>query len=187
MSALNLSHLFPNLPLPREVLSLAVAALLGALIGFMLGVGVTTGQTLEAAVHVLHAAGHQVRAAVCLADARPLATAALTAALVVHFGLTPALLPMLLFGWTLLALALIDLRTQWLPDALTLPLLWGGLLVNLNGLLAPLPDAVAGAAAGYLLLAGVNAAYRRLRGSAGKLCPICCCWHRRRAYCGQWQ
>ncbi|MCS5959635.1 A24 family peptidase [Klebsiella pneumoniae subsp. pneumoniae] len=52
----------------------------------------------------------------------------------------------------LLILARIDARTQLLPDRLTLPLLWAGLLFNLNEVYIALPDAVAGAMAGYLAL-----------------------------------
>ena len=52
----------------------------------------------------------------------------------------------------LLTLAWVDAETGLLPDLLTLPLLWLGLLVNLNGIFASLNDAVLGAVAGYLLL-----------------------------------
>ena len=74
-----------------------------------------------------------------------------------------------LLGWWLLALALIDLQTWLLPDALTLPLLVAGLaaaaLHQPPG--TPLIDALAGAAAGYGLLAGLGYVYRRLRGRDG--------------------
>ena len=70
-------------------------------------------------------------------------------------------------GWTLLALALIDLRCFVLPDAMTLPLLGAGLVVGY--LLDPSRalDHAAGAAAGFLAFAAVAAAYRRLRGRDG--------------------
>lgn len=51
--------------------------------------------------------------------------------------------------WGLVALSVIDLQRKLLPDVLTLPLLWLGLLLNLDGLFAPLPDAVLGAVVGY--------------------------------------
>lgn len=70
-------------------------------------------------------------------------------------------------GASLLALAWIDARTCLLPDGLTLPLLWAGLLVNLNGALAPLQDAVLGAVGGYLVLWSAAEAYRRLTGREG--------------------
>ena len=54
--------------------------------------------------------------------------------------------------WTLVALTFIDFDTQLLPDNLTLPLLWAGLIANLFGVFVPLADAVIGAIAGYLAL-----------------------------------
>ena len=63
----------------------------------------------------------------------------------------PQLLAALVLGWGLLALGIIDFRSQLLPDALTLPLLWLGLAVNHWELFAPLPDALWGAMAGYLV------------------------------------
>ena len=69
--------------------------------------------------------------------------------------------------WTLLALTVIDLDHQLLPDQLTLPLLWLGLLVNSQTLFVPLFDAVWGAAGGYLLLWGVFHLFRLLTGKEG--------------------
>ncbi|CAI1605288.1 MAG TPA: prepilin peptidase [Serratia grimesii] len=61
----------------------------------------------------------------------------------------------------LLALAFIDWQCRLLPDRLTQPLLWAGLLVNQQGYFASLTEAVTGATAGYLSLWLINAAYRR--------------------------
>jgi leader peptidase (prepilin peptidase)/N-methyltransferase len=58
----------------------------------------------------------------------------------------------LILVWMLIAMSFIDLDTQLLPDELTLPLMWLGLLINLDGTFVPLRDAVIGAAAGYLFL-----------------------------------
>jgi leader peptidase (prepilin peptidase)/N-methyltransferase len=69
--------------------------------------------------------------------------------------------------WTLLALTLIDADTQLLPDDLTLPLLWAGLLVNLWGLFAPLASAVIGALAGYLSLWTIYWVFKLVRGKEG--------------------
>lgn len=69
--------------------------------------------------------------------------------------------------WTLIALTFIDLDTQLLPDGLTLPLLWAGLVVNLPGLFVPLEDAVIGAIAGYLALWVVYWLFRLVRGKEG--------------------
>jgi leader peptidase (prepilin peptidase)/N-methyltransferase len=69
--------------------------------------------------------------------------------------------------WTLLALTFIDLDTQLLPDDLTLPLLWAGLLVNLSGVFVPLESAVIGAAAGYVSLWTVYWLFKLIRGKEG--------------------
>jgi len=85
-----------------------------------------------------------------------------------HYGVT--LTAVLAFGFcaTMLALAVIDFDTQLLPDSLTLPLLWAGLLVNLwGGGFAPLPAAVAGAAFGYLSLWSVYWAFKLITGKEG--------------------
>ncbi len=96
-----------------------------------------------------------------------LLTALLAALLVWRFGSGSLGLAALALAWTLVALTFIDLDTQLLPDDLTLPLLWAGLLVNLNGLFVPLTDAVIGAAAGYLSLWSVYWAFRLVTGREG--------------------
>ncbi|MFW7224422.1 MULTISPECIES: prepilin peptidase [unclassified Serratia (in: enterobacteria)] len=63
----------------------------------------------------------------------------------------------------LIALAWLDGRHRWLPDRLTQPLLWGGMLCNLDARWATLSDAVIGAAAGYGGLWLLNALYRQVR------------------------
>lgn len=67
----------------------------------------------------------------------------------------------------LLILALIDSRCGLLPDALTLPLLWGGLLLAWAGVGVALHDAVFAAVAAYLFMRGLDAAFRLWRGHAG--------------------
>ena len=81
-----------------------------------------------------------------------LATGVLSAVLIWRFGAGLPGLAVLVFAWLLIAMTCIDADTQLLPDDLTLPLLWLGLLVNLNGTFVPLDEAVIGAAAGYLCL-----------------------------------
>ncbi len=66
----------------------------------------------------------------------------------------------LVLVWSLLAMTFIDIDTQMLPDDLTLPLVWMGLLVNLIGGFVSLQEAVIGAAAGYLSLWAVYWVYR---------------------------
>ena len=81
-----------------------------------------------------------------------LLTAALSALVIWHLGSGVAGLSGLILLWMLIAMSFIDLDTQLLPDELTLPLMWLGLLINLDGTFVPLRDAVIGAAAGYLFL-----------------------------------
>jgi leader peptidase (prepilin peptidase)/N-methyltransferase len=69
-----------------------------------------------------------------------------------RFGYSTALLGALVFSWALLALTFIDLDTQLLPDDITLPLLWAGLLANMFGTFTDLRSAVLGAVGGYMLL-----------------------------------
>ena len=96
-----------------------------------------------------------------------LAAGLLTIAAAWQFGFTWQAAAAFALVWTLIALAVIDLDTQYLPDDLTLPLLWLGLLVNTAGLFAPLPEAVIGAAAGYLSLWLVYHLFRLLTGKEG--------------------
>ena len=83
------------------------------------------------------------------------------------FGPTSTGLAACAFLWTLIALAFIDADTQLLPDDLTLPLLWGGLVANLFGLFVPLATAVIGAIAGYLSLWTVYWLFKLVRGKEG--------------------
>jgi leader peptidase (prepilin peptidase)/N-methyltransferase len=84
-----------------------------------------------------------------------------------RFGATPRGLGACVLLWTLLALTMIDFDTQLLPDDLTLPLLWAGLIANLGGLFVPLPDAVIGAVAGYLSLWTIYWLFKLIRGKEG--------------------
>ncbi|WP_376842973.1 prepilin peptidase [Bordetella pertussis] len=96
-----------------------------------------------------------------------LAAAVLFAACAWRFGPTPMALAAMGLTGALLALAWIDLEHSLLPDAVTLPLIWAGLLVNLDGALAPLPLAVLGAVAGYLFLWVIFHFFRLLTGRDG--------------------
>ena len=96
-----------------------------------------------------------------------LVAGALAVAAVWQFGAGWKGLAACAFLWTLLALAFIDADTQLLPDDLTLPLLWGGLVANLFGLFVPLASAVVGAMAGYLVLWAVYWLFKLVRGKEG--------------------
>lgn len=94
-------------------------------------------------------------------------TALLFVACAWTFGATVQAGAAMFFCAVLVALTGIDLDTQLLPDQLTLPLLWLGLLLNLFGLFARLPDAVVGAAAGYLVLWSVYWIFKLATGREG--------------------
>jgi leader peptidase (prepilin peptidase)/N-methyltransferase len=104
-----------------------------------------------------------------------------------RFGFTLAAASALIFCWALIALALIDLDTMYLPDDITLPLLWLGLLFNAGCALSPafhqvvtqvgwpatdghdkqLGYAVIGAVAGYLFLWSVYWGFKLITGKIG--------------------
>jgi len=84
-----------------------------------------------------------------------------------HFGYGFAALAALFFVWAMIALAFIDLDTQLLPDDITLPLLWAGLLVNFGGEFTDLRSAVIGAVAGYLALWAVYWGFKLVTGKEG--------------------
>jgi len=84
-----------------------------------------------------------------------------------HFGFGPAAAGALLLIWALLALTAIDFDTQLLPDDITLPLLWTGLLFNLFGVFTNLSGAVAGAIIGYLALWSVYWLFKLVTGKEG--------------------
>jgi leader peptidase (prepilin peptidase)/N-methyltransferase len=94
-------------------------------------------------------------------------TGALSASVAWHFGFGAAALGALCLAWSLIALAFIDLDTQLLPDSITLPLLWVGLLFNLFGTFTDLPAAVIGAMAGYLILWTVYWLFKLMTGKDG--------------------
>ena len=84
-----------------------------------------------------------------------------------RFGATATALGAALFIWFTIALAFIDQETGLLPDNLTLPLVWLGLLLNLGSAFTSIQDAVVGAAAGYLALWLVYQAYKLATGKEG--------------------
>ena len=84
-----------------------------------------------------------------------------------HFGPTIQAAGALLLVWALIALAAIDLDTQLLPDAITLPLLWLGLALNLWGNYTDLSSAVTGAMLGYLALWSVFWLFKLATGKEG--------------------
>ena len=94
-------------------------------------------------------------------------TGVLSALVVWKLGSGWAGLAALLFLFSLIAMTFIDFDTQLLPDDLTYPLLWAGLLMNLNGTFVPLQEAVIGAAAGYLALWSIYWLFKLATGKEG--------------------
>lgn len=84
-----------------------------------------------------------------------------------RFGFGAAALGALIFTWALIALAFIDLDTFFLPDDITLPLLWTGLLFNLWGVFTDLQSAVIGAIGGYMALWSVFWLFKFATGKEG--------------------
>lgn len=96
-----------------------------------------------------------------------LLTAVLSASVAWTFGWGMTGFALILFVWLLISLTMIDLDTLLLPDSMTLPLLWVGLLLNINSTFVPLHDAVIGAVAGYLTLWSVYWLFKLATGKEG--------------------
>lgn len=96
-----------------------------------------------------------------------LASGLLAAFIAWHFGLSWQAAAMLLLTWGLLAMSMIDVDHQLLPDSLVLPLLWLGLILNAFSLFTTLEQALWGAVFGYLSLWSVYWAFKLLTGKEG--------------------
>lgn len=94
-------------------------------------------------------------------------TGAVSALLAWKFGFGMAAIAAIAFGWAMIALTFIDYDTQLLPDDITLPLMWLGLLLNLNHVFTDLPSAVIGAVVGYLALWSVYWLFKLATGKEG--------------------
>lgn len=94
-------------------------------------------------------------------------TAVMSAAVAVHFGFGWSATAALVLTWGLIALTFIDLDHQLLPDSITLPLLWGGLMLSLGSMWVDSQTAIIGAAAGYLSLWSVYWLFKLITGKEG--------------------
>ena len=94
-------------------------------------------------------------------------TALLSLMVIITFGATYAGLGALFLTWTLVALTMIDADTQLLPDNMTLPLLWAGLILNAFGIFTSLEASLWGAIFGYLSLWTVYQLFKLLTGKEG--------------------
>lgn len=94
-------------------------------------------------------------------------TGVMSALVAWHFGVSWACAGALLLTWSLIALTFIDVDQQLLPDKITLPLVWLGLLFNLFGVFTDLSSSVVGAIAGYLSLWSIYHLFRIVTGKEG--------------------
>ncbi len=79
-----------------------------------------------------------------------------------HFGVTLQAMAALILTWSLIAMSGIDIGHKLLPDDLTLPLLWLGILLSLFDVFVSLQDSVIGVIAGYLILWSVFMLFKLL-------------------------
>jgi len=93
--------------------------------------------------------------------------AGVAAHLLMHFGPTPTAVAAMILVWSLIALTMIDIDHQLLPDNITLPLVWAGLVVNTGGLFTDPVSAIFGAVVGYLGFWTIYQIHHRLTGREG--------------------
>ncbi len=96
-----------------------------------------------------------------------LITALLSVVVAWHFGFGWQALAALVLTWALIALSVIDFDHQLLPDSITLPFLWLGLILSLFPLFADMRAALIGAIAGYLSLWLVYQVFKLVTGKEG--------------------
>ncbi len=102
-----------------------------------------------------------------------LVTAIMSAVVAIYFGYTWALAAGLILTWSLICLCMIDFDTQYLPDVITIPLLWAGLLFSLlpdttaNTIMISPSHSIIGAALGYMILWLVFHTFKLITGKEG--------------------
>ena len=84
-----------------------------------------------------------------------------------HFGYGVQVIPALLLTWSLIALSFIDIDHQLLPDDITLPFLWLGLLCNFFSVFTDISSSLIGAMAGYMILWLIYISFKILTGKEG--------------------
>ncbi len=94
-------------------------------------------------------------------------TAALTVVVFLRLGFTLPGFAAMLLTWALVAVSFIDFDTQFIPDDITLPFLWLGLLLNLFGFYTDIVSALLGAVAGYMILWSVYQVFKLVTGKEG--------------------
>lgn len=96
-----------------------------------------------------------------------LLTALMSLAVAMKFGASIQTVFALIFTWSLISLALIDFHTTLLPDSITLPLMWLGLVISLSTVFVDAHQSIIGAAAGYMVLWIVFQAFKLITGKEG--------------------
>lgn len=96
-----------------------------------------------------------------------IATCLMSAVVAWRFGFGAQAIFVMVLTWGMLAMSLIDIDHQQLPDSLVLPLLWVGLIANCYGVITSLHSAVIGAVAGYVALWGMYWAFKLATGKEG--------------------
>lgn len=96
-----------------------------------------------------------------------LTTAILSGIIAFYYGMSPAVIFALLLTWALIALTVIDYDKQLLPDSITLPLLWLGLLLSTQTIFTDMNSSIIGAAVGYLSLWSIYWSFKLLTGKEG--------------------
>ncbi len=96
-----------------------------------------------------------------------ISTAILSIIIAYHYGVSWQTVTALMLTWSLIALTMIDIHKQLLPDNITLPLLWLGIICNISGLFTDLESSVIGAISGYLALWSIYHLFKILTGKEG--------------------
>lgn len=94
-------------------------------------------------------------------------TAVLSVLIAVKYGASAETFFGLILTWALISLTMIDAKTQLLPDSITLPLLWLGILLNTSKLFTTLESSVYGAVIGYLVLWSIYKLFKAFTGKEG--------------------
>lgn len=96
-----------------------------------------------------------------------LLSAVMVCVVAIHYGWSLQTLPAMLLTWALISLSFIDYDTQLLPDDITLPFLWLGIICNIFGLFTDIYSSLFGAIFGYLSLWSIYIIFKYLTGKEG--------------------
>ncbi|MBU0743947.1 MAG: A24 family peptidase [Gammaproteobacteria bacterium] len=113
---------------------------------------------------ILHGKCHQCKAHISLRyPTIEILSCIATIFIVMHLGIQIKTFPILVLTWALIAAIFIDLEEQLLPDQITMPLIWLGLLLNTNSIFTSPQNAIIGATSGYLFLWSITKIFKMIR------------------------